>query len=211
MGGRSICIVKPQFPFLQWATSVLCMFGSESDHFSSSTISPACASVSLFVKQSALLNAPHRVIVEVKIVKGLVHEVGAGCWCCPHGPHTHPGVLGTTLAAPGHRARCIGHPFCFGGWSFLPQASASHCVISQCRHVQPAFSPGVLLLLLCSDLCCCLMSPALLVSPPEASFDHPKAAVKCHPQSFPALAVRSRHFSQSTRVWKQNVPSEPCE
>lgn len=121
-----------------------------------------------------------------------------GSWC-------HP------WAAPERRAPCIGHPFCFGGWSFLAQASASQCVISQCRHAQPAFSPGVLLLLLCNDLCCCPMSPVLLVSPPEASSNHPKAAVNCHPQSFPALAVRSRHFSQSTRVWKQNVPSEPCD
>lgn len=120
-----------------------------------------------------------------------------GSWC-------HP------WAAPGHRATatCIGHPFCFGGWSFLPQTSASHFVMSQCRHAQPAFSPSVLLLLLYNDLCCCPVSPVLLVSLPEASFDNP---VKCHPQSFPALAVGSRHFSQSTRVWKQNVSSEPCE
>lgn len=32
--------------------------------------------------------------------KCLVHKVGAGCWCHPHGPHTHPGVLGTTRGQP---------------------------------------------------------------------------------------------------------------
>lgn len=36
----------------------------------------------------------------------------------------------------------------------------------------------------------------------KASFDSPKAAVKCQPQPFPVLAVGGRHFSQSTRVWE---------
>lgn len=110
-----------------------------------------------------------------------MYEVGADCWCHLHGPHTHPGVPGATRGQPqGAETLNTGHPFCFGCWSFLAQTSASRCIISPCRHAQPAFSPGVLLLL-CNDLCCCPMSPVLLVSPPEASSDRPKAAVNCHP------------------------------
>lgn len=110
MGGRSTRSAQAQFPLLQQEPHLSSVFGSELGHFSSSITPPACASVSLFVKQGTLLTVPRRVIAKVRVVRAWCVKLGLaagamaflGSWCL-------------LWAALGHRAPPTGSPLCSGG------------------------------------------------------------------------------------------------
>lgn len=133
-----------------------------------------------------------------------MHGGGADCWCICI---TLPSPLGFWChqwVAPGHRAPHTVHLLCPGCWSFLPQASVSLCVISQCRHVQPASS--LLVLSGSSPSLSHVFCPA--EASPEASFDNPKDAVKCHPSLSLSWLLEAGTFPRALGFGKQSVPSE---